>query len=125
MPKFEKGSEAAKEHMRLLRERRLARPPTEAQIIRNNKKIEVKNILNEALETYFMAGSGIVEVPDKIIKVDTKGNAKLIDTLTKTGNLKKVNGESVIKLEPGKDLIVKSKGKQFNDHKLLLYQQHQ
>ena len=38
MPKFEKGSEAAKEHMRLLRERRLARPPTEAQIIRNNKK---------------------------------------------------------------------------------------
>ena len=42
MPKFEKGSEAAKEHMRLLRERRLAKPLTELQISRNNKKNEVK-----------------------------------------------------------------------------------
>ena len=58
MPKFEKGSEAAKEHMRLLRERRLAKPLTELQISRNNKKNEVKNILNDALETYFMAGGG-------------------------------------------------------------------
>ena len=115
MPKFEKGSEAAKEHMRLLRERRLAKPLTELQISRNNKKNEVKNILNDALETYFMAGSAIVEVPDKIVKVDKKGNAQIMDTLTKSGNLKKVNGESVIKLEPGKDLIIKSKGKQFND----------
>ena len=31
---------------------------------------------------------------------------KIIDTLTKTGNLKKVKGESVIKLEAGNDLIV-------------------
>ena len=115
MPKFEKGSEAAKEHMRLLRERRLAKPLTELQISRNNKKNEVKNILNDALETYFMAGSAIVEVPDKIVKVDKKGNAQIMDTLTKSGNLKKVNGESVIKLEPGKDLIVKKKGRKYNE----------
>jgi len=115
MPKFEKGSEEAKEHMRILRERRQARPLTELQISRNNKKNEVKNILNDALETYFMAGSAIVEVPEKVVKLDKKGNTKIIKTLTKSGNLTKVNGESVIKLESGNDLIVKNKGRKFND----------
>ena len=62
-----------------------------------------------------MAGSAVVEVPDKIVNVDKKGNAKIIDALTKTGNLKKVKGESVIKLETGNDLIVKNKGMQFHD----------
>ena len=60
-----------------------------------------------------MAGSAVVEVPDKIVNVDKKGNAKIMDKLTKSGNLKKVNGESVIKLEAGDDLIVKNKGRQF------------
>ena len=120
MPKFEKGSPEAIEYMRTLRERRKNRPLTELQIIRNNKKIEVQNILNEALDKYSMAGSAVVEVPDKIVNVDNKGNAKIIDTLTKTGNLKKVKGESVIKLEAGNDLIVKTKGKRFKDSSIVI-----
>ena len=87
MPKFEKGSEEAKAHMKSLRDaRKQSKPLTDLQISRNNKKDEVKNILNDALETYFMTGTAIVEVPNKIVKVDKKGNAKIMDTLTKTGN---------------------------------------
>ncbi len=115
MPKFAKGSPEAIEHMRILRERRKNKPLTELQISRNNKKLEVQGILNEALNKYYMAGSAVVEVPEKIVNVDKKGNAKIVDTLTKSGNLKKVNGESVIKLEAGNDLVVKNKGRQFHD----------
>jgi hypothetical protein len=42
-----------------------------------------------------------------------------MDTFTKSGTLKKVDGESVIKLEPGNDLIVKTKGRQFNDSSIV------
>ena len=115
MPKFEKGSPEAIEYMRTLRERRKNKPLTELQISRNNKKTEVQNILNEALDKYFMAGSAVVEVPDKVVKLDKKGNAKVMETLTKTGNLKKIKGESVIKLESGNDLNIKTKGRQYHD----------
>ena len=80
MPKFEKGSVEAIEHMRILRERRKNKPLTELQISRNNKKLEVQGILNEALDKYYMAGSAVVEVPEKIVNVDKKGNAKIVDT---------------------------------------------
>jgi hypothetical protein len=119
MPKFAKGSEEAKQYMKELRERRQSKPLTELQISRKNKKNEVQGILNEAFDKYFMAGSAVVEVPDKIVKVDNKGNAKVMDTLTKSGALKKVNGESVIKLEPGNDLIVKNKGRQYHDSEVV------
>ena len=42
MPKFEKGSEEAKAHMKELRERRKSKPLTELQISRNNKKMKFK-----------------------------------------------------------------------------------
>ncbi len=53
----------------------------------------------------------VVEVPSQVVKVDKSGNGKLIDTLTKAGNLKKVDGENVIKLETGDNLVVKTEGK--------------
>ena len=62
-----------------------------------------------------MAGSPIVEVPEKIVSLDNKGNPKIVDTLTKSGTLKKIKGESVIKLETGNDLNIKTKGRNFND----------
>ena len=34
------------------------------------KKNEVQGILNEALDKYYMAGSAVVEVPEKIENVD-------------------------------------------------------
>ena len=48
----------------------------------------------------------------KVVKVD---NPKLIDTLTKAGNLKKVNGENVIKINSGDDLVIQTKGKKNNE----------
>ena len=71
------------------------------------------------MDKYYIAGSAVVEVPDKIINVDKKGNAKIVDTLTKSGALKKVNGKSVIKLESGNDLIVKNKGRQYHDSEVV------
>ncbi len=53
MPKFVKGSLEAIEHMRILRERRKNQPLTELQISRNNKKLEIQNILNEALDKLY------------------------------------------------------------------------
>ena len=82
MPKFPKGSEEAKQHMKELRERRKNKPLTESQISRNNKKNEVQGILNEALDKYYMAGSGVVEVPEKVVQLNKNGNPKIVDTLT-------------------------------------------
>ena len=62
-----------------------------------------------------MAGSAIVEVPEKVVKLDKNGDTKIIKTLTKSGNLTKVNGESVIKLESGNDLNIKNKGRKYNE----------
>jgi hypothetical protein len=78
-------------------------------------KEHIQRILNEALEKYYMVSTPIIEVPDKVIKIDNKGDPKLLDTLTKAGNLKKVDGQNVIKLEPAKELNIKTKGKKYNE----------
>ena len=66
-----------------------------------------------------MAGSAVVEVPEKVVQLNKNGNPKIVDTLTKSGALKKVKGESVIKLEAGNDLIVKNKGRQYHDSEVV------
>ena len=71
--------------------------------------------MNEALEKYYMVSTPVVEVPDKVIKIIDKGDPKIIDTLTKAGNLKKVDGLNVIKLEPAQELNIKTKGKKYNE----------
>ncbi len=53
-------------------------------------------------------------LPERV-KIDNKGDAKLIDTLTKAGNLKKVDGQNVIQLEQAKELSIKTKGKKYNE----------
>ena len=113
MPKFAKGSPEAIQFMADLRAKRgEKRPITKKKTL---KKEHIKEIVNEALEKYFMSGTPVVEVPSQVVKVDKSGNAKLIDTLTKAGNLKKINGENVIQLETGDNLVVKSEGKKYND----------
>ena len=94
MPKFAKGSPEAVQYMTDLRAKRGNKRP----IITNKEvsKEHIQRILNEALEKYYMVSTPIVEVPDKVIKIDNKGDAKLIDTLTKGSNLKKVDGQNVI-----------------------------
>ena len=113
MPKFAKGSLEMKNYMAELREKRGNKRP----IITHKEvsKEHIQRILNEALEKYYMVSTPIVEVPDKVIKIDNKGDPKLLDTLTKAGNLKKVDGQNVIKLEPAKELSIKTKGKKYNE----------
>ncbi|MEI7670129.1 MAG: hypothetical protein WCJ33_08610 [Pseudomonadota bacterium] len=113
MPKFEKGSIEMKNYMAGLRAKRGEKRP-----ITTNKQVSkehIKEIMNEALEKYYMVSTPVGEVPSQVVKVDKSGNGKLIDTLTKAGNLKKIDGENVIKLEPGNHLVVKTEGKKYND----------
>lgn len=113
MPKFAKGSPEAVEFMKQLREKRGPNRPMSTK--KTVKKEHIKKIVNEALENYFMSGTPIVEIPSQVVKVDKSGKGKLVDTLTKAGNLKKINGENVIQLESGNALVVKSEGNKYND----------
>ena len=111
MPKFSKGSPEMKNHMAELRAKRGTKTSTHKTV----KKEHIKEIVSEALEKYYMSGTPVVEVPSQVVKVDNAGNAKLINTLTKAGNLKKVNGENVIKINSGDDLVIQTKGKKYNE----------
>ena len=114
MPKFEKGSLEMKNYMAGLRTKRGEKRPTTTN--KQVSKEHIKEIMNEALEKYYMVSTPVVEVPDKVIKIDNKGDPKIIDTLTKAGNLKKVDGLNVIKLEPAQELNIKTKGKKYNEN---------
>ena len=115
MPKFSKGSPEMKNHMAELRAKRGNKTSTHKTV----QKEHIKEIVSEALEKYYMSGTPVVEVPSQVVKVDNSGNAKLINTLTKAGNLKKVNGENVIKINSGDDLVIQTKGKKYNEAKNL------
>ena len=110
MPKFEKGSLEMKNYMAELRAKRGTnkRPMTTHKQV---SKEHIQEIVNEALEKYYMSGTPVVEVPSQVVKVDNKNNPKIVDTFTKAGNLKK----DVIKIEPGDDLVVQTKGKKYNE----------
>ena len=84
MPKFEKGSIEMKNHMADLRAKR----GTTKRPISTNKQVSkehIQNIVNEALEKYFMVLTPVVEIPEKLVTIKN-GKAKIIDTLTKAGN---------------------------------------
>jgi hypothetical protein len=113
MPKFEKGSLGMKNYMAGLRAKRGENIPTTTN--RQVSKEHIKEIVNEALEKYYMVSTPVVEVPEKLVTINKNGKAKIIDTLTKAGNLKKVDGLNVIKLEPAQELNIKTKGKKYNE----------
>ena len=112
MPKFAKGSPEAVEFMKQLREKRGNKRPITTH--KEVSKEHIQNIVKEALEKYYMVSTPVVEVPEKLVTIKN-GKAKIIDTLTKAGNLKKVDGENVIKLEKGDNLVVKTEGKKYNN----------
>jgi hypothetical protein len=126
MPKFEKGSEAAKEYMKMLREKRAAKPKEERKPKEKKHKIskdKVQEIVKDAIDKYFLTGTATITVPDKVVKIDTKGHPKLIDTLTQSGNLKTVNGDKVINLESDKEvknIVVSDVGTRLKDKSNLL-----
>lgn len=93
MPKFEKGSQEAKDYMASIRRKKQSKSNEP-----HHQKI--KEVVLDAIDKYFLAGSAVIEVPDKVVKIDNKGTPQLIDTLTKKGNLKKVDKENVIQLVP-------------------------
>ena len=117
MPKFEKGSIEMKNYMAELRAKKgTTKKPTSTH--KQVSKEHIQNIVNEALEKYYLASSPVVEVPEKLVTIKN-GKAKLIDTLTKAGNLKKIDGENVIKLEAGDNLVVKTEGNKYNADEIL------
>ena len=118
MPKFEKGSIEMKNHMAALRAKR----GTNKRPISTHKEVSkehIQNIVNEALEKYYLVSTPVVEVPEKLVTINKNGKAKLIDTLTKSGNLKKLDGENVITLESSDNLNVKSVGTKYNADDIL------
>ena len=79
MPKFEKGSIEMKNYMAEIR----ANKGTTKKPMNTHKQVSkehIQNIVNEALEKYYIASSP-VEVPEKLVTIKN-GKAKLIDTLT-------------------------------------------
>ena len=85
MSKLEKGSEAAKEHMRKVREAR--------KLTKNYEN-------NKGHEDLIMTNSAEIAIPKTLLHIDTKGEQKIIKTLTKTGTLTRRDKKPVIKLEP-------------------------
>jgi len=67
-----------------------------------------KEISKDAINKYFLENTAIITVPDKVVKMDN-GFPQLIDTLTKTGNFKKVKGNSVIKVKSDNTSLIKTK----------------
>ena len=79
MPKFEKWSLEMKNYMAGLRAKRGEKSP-----IYTNKQVSkghIKEIVNEALEKYYLVSTPVIEVPSQVVKVDKPWNGKLIDTL--------------------------------------------
>ena len=117
MPKFEKGSIEMKNYMAELRAKKgITKKPMNTH--KEVSKEHIQNIVNEALEKYYMVSTPVVEIPEKLVTIKN-GKAKLIDTLTKAGNLKKIDGENVIKLEAGDNLVVKTEGNKYNADEIL------
>mgnify|MGYP000845983290 CR=1 FL=1 len=94
MPKFEKGSEAAKEHMRKVREGRK---------LKNNYE-KMKNH-----EDLIMTNTAEIAVPKTLLYIDGKGEHKIIKTVTKAGTLTRRDKKPVIKIEPHEDNTVRIK----------------
>jgi hypothetical protein len=69
---------------------------------------KVKEISKDTIDKYFLENSAVITVPDKVVKMDN-GFPQLIDTLTKTGNFKKIKGNSVIKVKSGETGLIKVK----------------
>lgn len=90
MPKFEKGSEEMKEHMRKLREAR-----------KTNK------------EKLLVANTAKIAVPKKLIYVNPNGQKEKINTVTKKGTITMRENKPVIKLRPNTQYTLKivEKGK--------------
>ncbi len=66
----------------------------------NPKKVKLEkgqNIPKEAIDKYFVANTAEIFVPDKVVSIDDEGKIKLLKTLTKKKNIKKIKGKPVIK----------------------------
>jgi len=59
MPRYAKGSDEAKQHMKELRERR-------------NKvnKDKIKEVVKDAIDKYFLEGTAKITIPDKVVKIE-------------------------------------------------------
>lgn len=108
MPKFQKGSQEAKDYMKSLREKR--GPPDPEKIKKNKEKRQIQKINKEKLlkevEVPLFASQTLV-MPE-YMAVRTKKGFKLVNPLTQERNLSTRKGETAIKLlrKPVKDMIL-------------------
>ena len=112
MPKFEKGSQAAKEHMQRLRSLRGGKKstdtptkPKEPKRQSTSEKKKIQSVVKKAIDDYFISGTATISVPDKVVNIDKQGHKKVVNTLTKTGSVKKIAGKTVLNFESGPDNI--------------------
>ena len=59
------------------------------------KKDKIQEVVKNAIDKLFLEGTAEITLPNQVIKMQD-GNPNLFDTLTKTVNLKKVDGHKVI-----------------------------
>ena len=85
MPRFQKNSEEAKEHMRKVREGR--------KLTKNYEKMK-------GHEDLIMTNTSEIAVPKTLLHIDGKGEQKIIKTVTKAGTITRRDKKPVIKLEP-------------------------
>ena len=95
MPRFTKGSDEAKQYM---------------------KKVNIKEGVKDAIDKYFLEGTAKITIPDKVVKIEN-GHPQLVDSTTKTGNLKTINGHKVIDIKTNKvgNIMISNHGTKLND----------
>jgi len=132
MPKFEKGSDEAKAHMKELRERRKNKTSNESSTEQTEpnepiiptkkprkprlKKEKIQEVVKDAIDKYFLEGTAEITLPNKIVKIEN-GHPKLIDTFTKSGNLATVGAHKVTKKIDGENVVSTVKGHKVIDIK--------
>jgi hypothetical protein len=65
----------------------------------NTNPKKPQKIPKEAIDKYFIANTAEIFVPDKVVDIDNEGKIKLVKTLTKKKNIKKIKGKPVIKFD--------------------------
>lgn len=92
-------------------------------IIMSKTKKQIKAEEKEKkMQKLYVATIPTIEVPEKMVSI-VDGKTKIINTLTKSGNLKKVKKKSVIKLEPSTDFNIKT-GKKYHEAETNIFKEN-
>lgn len=74
------------------------------------------------MQKLYVATIPTIEIPEKIVSI-LDGKPKIINTLNKSGNLKRINKKPVIKLEPSTDFNIKT-GKKYHEAETNIFKEN-